>query len=73
MPAGRRLGKYLVRMGTAHLDALQSIARYWARHLAPPILGYQVKTLSYVPVFVDGTAIEVDGQLFGESPHYTRA
>lgn len=64
VPSGRRLGEYLTRMGPAHLDALQSIARHLARHLAPTILDHQVETLGYVPVFVDGTAIEVDGRLF---------
>lgn len=64
LPSGRRLGEYLSRMGSAQLDALQTIAHHLARYVAPTILDHQVETLGYVPVFVDGTAIEVDGRLF---------
>ena len=67
VPSGRRLGEYLTRMGEAQLEALQAIAHHLARHVAPTILDHQVETLGYVPVFVDGTGIEVDGRLFGVS------
>lgn len=64
VPSGRRLGEYLTRMGETQLQSLQSIARHLARQVAPTILAHQVETLGYVPVFVDGTAIKVDGRLF---------
>ena len=64
VPSGRRLGEYLTRMGSTQLDALQPIARHLARHVAPTLLDHQVEARGYVSVFVDGTAIEVDGRLF---------
>ncbi len=63
-PSGRRLGEYLSRFGAAGVDALQGVARDLSRQLAPTALAHEVATRGYVPVFVDGSAIEVDGALF---------
>ncbi len=63
-PSGRRLGEYLCRFGGAEVARLRAIAHQLARQVAPAIVEHCVKTQGYVPVFVDGTAIEVDGRLF---------
>ena len=63
-PSGRRLGEYLSRFGAAGVDALQGVARDLSRQLAPTAVAHEVATRGYVPVFVDGSAIEVDGALF---------
>lgn len=64
VPSGRRLGEYLSRFGEAEVTRLRAIAHQLARQVAPAIVEHCVKTQGYVPVFVDGTAIEVDGRLF---------
>ncbi len=64
MPDSRRLGAYLQRMHESTLEGLRECARLVSRRLVP--LGAQAcgQRWGYVPVFVDGTGIEVEGQLF---------
>lgn len=63
-PSGRRLGEYLGRFSTQHVLSLQRLAQHVAEQVAPAVIAHQVTTQGYVPVFIDGTAIEVDGRLF---------
>lgn len=63
-PSGRRLGEYLARFGEKQVTALRLCVHQLAQQVAPAIIEHQVASLGYVPVFVDGTAIEVDGRLF---------
>ena len=63
-PSGRRLGEYLSRFGQDDVTALRDVVQALARQVAPAIVDHQVTTQGYVPVFVDGSAIEVHGQLF---------
>jgi hypothetical protein len=61
VPGSRRLGEYLTRFDEESLDELQAIARAVAMRVAPAVVSHLVETRGYVPVFLDGTAIEVDG------------
>ena len=63
-PSGRRLGEYLSRFDDSGVDALHRVTRDVARQLAPTAVAHEVAERGYVPVFVDGSAIEVDGALF---------
>ena len=67
VPSGRRLGEYLSRMSESQIEALQRLARELAGRVAPDVIAHQRATHGYVPVFVDGTAIEVEGRLFEQA------
>ena len=70
-PSGRRLGEYLARFGARELDGLLGVIRSLVRRVAPSVIEAERDARGYVPVFVDGTAIEVDGDLFeGAAPGY---
>jgi hypothetical protein len=70
-PGSRRLGEYLARFDEKSLDELQAIARAVAIRVAPTVVSHLVTTRGYVPVFLDGTAIEVDGSYVeGVRPGY---
>jgi hypothetical protein len=72
VPDSRRLGEYLTRFGEEALDELQAIARVVAMRVAPVVVSHLVQTRGYVPVFLDGTAIEVDGAYVeGVRPGYS--
>lgn len=73
VPGSRRLGEYLARYDEQALDELGAIARTVASRVAPAVVEELVKTRGYVPVFIDGTAIEVDGAYVeGVRPGYNR-
>jgi hypothetical protein len=73
VPGSRRLGEYLARYDESTLDELGAIARTVASRVAPAVVSELVETRGYVPVFVDGTAIEVDGAYVeGVRPGYNR-
>ena len=63
-PSSRRLGEYLCRFDSAEVAALQAVVRDVTRRLSPAVIAHEVERRGYVPVFVDGSAIEVDGALF---------
>lgn len=70
-PSGRRLGEYLARFQPEHVDALLGVARGLVRQVAASVIEGERDARGYVPVFIDGTAIEVDGELFeGAAPGY---
>ena len=77
-PSGRRLGEHLTRFGSEQVATLRQCTHQLAQQVAPAVIEHQVAALGYVPVFVDGTAIEVDGRLFegahkgynGELPYW---
>jgi hypothetical protein len=71
VPDSRRLGEYLARFEEGSLDELGAIARALAMRVAPDVVKHLVETRGYVPVFIDGTAIEVDGTYMeGVRPGY---
>ncbi len=63
-PSGRRLGEYLSRFGAAEVEALLGVVRQLTTQVAPAVIEHEVSSRGYVPLFIDGTAIEVDGHLF---------
>jgi hypothetical protein len=63
-PASRRAGEYLARFAAADVEALLAVARRLSQTIAPAVIAHEVARCGYVPLFIDGTAIEVDGQLF---------
>ena len=67
MTSGRRLGEYLARIDGVQLGTLLQVARSLARQAAPAVVEHGAAVRGYVPVFIDGTAIEVDGTLFEEA------
>ncbi len=64
VPDSRRLGEYLQRMHEAALEGLRECARLVSRRLVPLVAQACVQRWGYIPVFVDGPGIEVEGQLF---------
>ena len=64
VPDSRRLGEYLARFTDKALDGLQACVRSVSAQVVPPIAAACGEALGYVPVFIDGTGIEVQGKQF---------
>jgi len=64
VPDSRRLGEYLSRFGAAEVAALEAVVQSVAREVVPAVIAHEVDSRGYLPVFVDGSAIEVEGRLF---------
>ncbi|USE39450.1 transposase [Endozoicomonas sp. SCSIO W0465] len=63
----RRMGEYLSRFKADSVKALYGVIRDLCRQVAPDVIEHVVKEKSYLPIFLDGTEIEVDGHLFQEA------
>ncbi|MCZ0943860.1 MAG: transposase [Gammaproteobacteria bacterium] len=63
-PSSRRLGEFLRRLTKWDVERLEGVLRHLTAALAPAVVEHEVSERGYVPVFVDGTGIEVDGRLF---------
>jgi hypothetical protein len=71
VPGSRRLSDYLARFDKESVDRLRGVALQLARMVGREVARHEEETLGYVPVFVDGTAIEVSGEYFeGARPGY---
>lgn len=64
VPNHRRLGEYLGRFNETACEGLLAAARSQAGQVIGSVIEHEVQTKGYVPVFVDGTGLEVDGQHF---------
>ena len=64
IPGSRRTGEYLARFGPEAVAALTGVARRLTGRVLPAVARQEVAQRGFVPVFLDGTAIEVDGALF---------
>ncbi len=64
VPDSRRLGEYLSRFTAAEVAALEAVVQSVAREVVPGVVEHEVPSRGYLPVFVDGSAIEVAGRLF---------
>ena len=64
VPDSRRLGEYLARFSAKALDGLQACVRSVSAQVVPVVAAACGKELGYVPVFIDGTGIEVQGKQF---------
>ena len=62
--ASRRMGEFLAKVSESDVDGLLGAARKVAKRIAPAVIEHEVEERGYVPVFVDGTEIEVGGELF---------
>ncbi|MCY4480031.1 MAG: hypothetical protein OXB97_09045, partial [Rhodospirillales bacterium] len=67
VPSGQRPGAYLARIDEAQVETLLEAARSLAAQVAPVVVEHEAAVRGYVPVFIDGTAIEVDGKLSEEA------
>ena len=63
-PSSRRLGEFPRRLTKWDVERLEEVLRHLSASLAPAVVEHETAERGYVPVFVDGTGIEVDGRLF---------
>lgn len=63
-PASRRAGEYLQRCGAAEVRALLEVARSANAQVIADVCQREVAERGYVPVFIDGSEIEVSGQYY---------
>lgn len=61
VPDSRRLGECLHRFDDSSVAALHGVARKLGRALVGEVVKHELKTKGYVPLFIDGTGIEVSG------------
>ncbi len=64
VPNHRRLGEYLGRSNELVCENFSAVARSQAAKIIDSVLENEEQTKGYVPVFIDGTGIEVDGAYF---------
>ena len=64
VPGHRRLGEYLFRFKDHWVNRLLGVAHEVARRVSPEIIEHYLKVDGYIPVFIDGSAIEVAGNNF---------
>jgi len=62
VPKSRRVSDYLSRFDSVTVGQLQSVAGAVVSQILPSVINHERDRLGYVPVFVDGSAIEVYGQ-----------
>jgi len=67
VPGSRRLGEYLYRFDQKALDRLLSVARSVCRKVADAVVRHEEKSKGYVPVFADGSGIEVGGEYYEQA------
>jgi len=64
VPDNRRLGEYLARFDEESVERFLSVAYQVAWEVAPDVIEHELNENEYIPVFVDGSAIEVWGKHF---------
>lgn len=64
VPGHRRLGEYLCRFDESALDRFYNVARKAAIQVAPAVAEQELADKGYIPVFMDGSGIEVSGEYF---------
>lgn len=64
VPDSRRVSDYLARFGKRDAESLRSVAITLAGKIIGKVADHAVETLGFVPIFADGTAIEVAGEHF---------
>lgn len=70
----RRMGEWLRKLTPRHVASLRSMATAFASRIAPMLIAHELDQRGDVPVFLDGTAIEVSGSGFeGASRSYGEA
>jgi hypothetical protein len=64
VPDSRRVSDYLARFDLESVTALREVAHTVAQKVVGKVAAHANDTLGYVPIFADGTAIEVTGEHF---------
>lgn len=64
VPNHRRLGEYLGRFEEGACESFLTVARSQAAKVISSVMEHEEQTKGYVPVFVDGTGLEVTGEYF---------
>lgn len=64
VPGSRRASDYLKRFSAPEVERLREVALALAIEVGRAVVAHDQQRLGYVPVFVDGTSIEVSGQHF---------
>lgn len=64
VPGHRRLGEYLFRFDDYWVKRFLGVAHEVAHRVSPEIIEHYLKVDGYIPVFIDGSAIEVAGNNF---------
>jgi hypothetical protein len=64
VPNHRRLGEYLGRFDDNACRRLEKVAQSQASKVIGSVVEHEIQTKGYVPVFVDGTGLEVTGEYF---------
>lgn len=64
VPNHRRLGEYLGRFDEQACADLLRVAQQQASQIIGSVIAHEIQSKGYVPVFVDGTGIEVTGEYF---------
>jgi len=63
-PGSRRMGEYLKKFTTSDIASLEEVGRKLTAKVAPSIISHEMETRGYVPLFMDGTGLEVSGRYF---------
>ena len=66
-PASRRMGEYLSRCTPKDVEALQGVAHAISTQLLADACRREIADRGYVPVFIDGSEIEVMGHYYEEA------
>lgn len=64
VPNHRRLGEYLGRFDESTCGHFSRVARSQSANIVGSVMEYEEKAKGYIPVFIDGTGLEVDGAYF---------
>ena len=64
MPCSRRMGEFLRRFRPSDLSRLRQVVAQWLGPLTAEVARRNRDSEGFVPVFIDGTDIEVDGKCF---------
>ena len=67
VPSSRRMGEYLERFSSVSVNELYAVIHQLCRQIAPEVIQHCLNQQDYIPVFVDGTEIEVSGRLFKQA------
>jgi len=70
VPDSRRAGEYLTRFDEAAVARLRTVAQAVAGQLVEDVAAHARASSGYVPVFIDGSAIEVSGAYEGAAFGY---
>ena len=65
--SSKRMGEYLRLFDATAVKALYSVARNLCQQIAPEVIQHVYEQKGYLPVFLDGTEIEVTGRYFEQA------